>query len=60
VILVWGVQHEPLPDFEHGGYHVHVLLERQHEVLPSDGGTLAELFVPRYFTKQTQHNISLL
>lgn len=60
VIFVGSVEHEPLPEFKHGGDHVHVLLEGQHETLALDGCALAELFVARHVAEETQHNISLL
>ena len=47
VVLVGRVENEPFADLEHGGQHVHVLLERQFEVLLVQQGAFAELLVAR-------------
>lgn len=43
VVLVGGVEDEPLADLEHRSQQVHVLLVRQLEVLGTDRGALSEL-----------------
>ena len=47
VVLVGRVENEPFADLEHGGQHVHVLFERQFEVLLVQQGAFAELLVAR-------------
>lgn len=43
VVLVRGVEDEPLADLEHRRQQIHVLLVRQLEVLRTDRGALREL-----------------
>ena len=51
VVLVGGVEYEPLPRLEHRRQHVHVLLEGQFEILRVYQGSLPELLVIRQSTQ---------
>ena len=55
VVLVRGVEDEPLADLEHRRQHIHVLLVRQLEVLRTDRGALRELLGQRHATQDVPH-----